>query len=87
VVGFETTNTRKLAIIDSLQLAFENKEIMLLDSDTQKSELYSFTSTRSASGLLRYSAPAGMHDDTVMALALAWYGCSAPKADSLFSFV
>ena len=24
--------------------------------------------------MLRYNAPAGMHDDCVMALALTWYG-------------
>ena len=29
---------------------------------------------RLPSGMLRYSAPEGMHDDTVMSLALAWHG-------------
>ena len=29
---------------------------------------------RLPSGMMRYSAPDGMHDDTVMALALAWQG-------------
>jgi len=29
---------------------------------------------RLPSGMVRYSAPAGLHDDTVMALALAWQG-------------
>jgi hypothetical protein len=32
------------------------------------------------SGLLRYGAPAGQHDDTVMALAMAWHGVVGPRA-------
>ncbi len=37
-------------------------------------ELESFEANRLPSGKWRYSAPDGMHDDTVIALALAWYG-------------
>jgi hypothetical protein len=29
---------------------------------------------RLPSGTYRYSAPPGLHDDTVIALALAWHG-------------
>jgi hypothetical protein len=29
---------------------------------------------RLPSGMVRYSAPDGMHDDTVMATALMWHG-------------
>ena len=29
---------------------------------------------RTATGLVRYGAPDGMHDDTVMATALGWQG-------------
>jgi hypothetical protein len=32
------------------------------------------------SGLLRYDAQAGQHDDTVMALAMAWHGVVGPRA-------
>jgi len=31
-------------------------------------------SKRNASGSFSYSAPDGMHDDTVMSLAIAWSG-------------
>jgi hypothetical protein len=36
------------------------------------SELQAFESTKLPGGGLRYAAPQGMHDDCVMALALAW---------------
>jgi len=36
-------------------------------------ELRAFTMERLPSGNFRYAAPSGMHDDCVMALALAWY--------------
>ena len=45
-------------------------------------ELESLTADRTASGV-RYAAPDGLHDDGVMALALAWYGYTQmgyPKA-------
>jgi hypothetical protein len=35
--------------------------------------LQAYEMERLPSGMLRYSAPHGMHDDTVMALAIAWY--------------
>jgi hypothetical protein len=30
---------------------------------------------------MRYSAPEGLHDDMVMALALAWHGATAGVVD------
>jgi len=39
----------------------------------QVSELQAYEGKRTAAGF-SYSAPSGMHDDTVMALAFAWYG-------------
>jgi len=46
------------------------------------SELEAFEATKTPSGLIRYAAPEGMHDDTVMALALAWHGAQRPKMQS-----
>jgi hypothetical protein len=37
-------------------------------------ELLSFEGKRNASGTFSYSAPAGMHDDCVMSLAIGWNG-------------
>lgn len=73
VMGFVTTNSTKAEIVQALELAFENKSIRLLDNEIQKSELSSYESERLPSGLIRYNAPEGMHDDTVMALAIAWH--------------
>lgn len=73
VSGFQTTNTSKGEIISALQLAFEQQTITVLDDTIQTGELMAFSSERLPSGLLKYSSPEGMHDDTVMALALAWW--------------
>lgn len=74
VEGFTTTNATKAAIIDALALAFEQGALAILPDPTLINELQSYEMDRSPSGLMRYGAPSGMHDDTVMALAMAWYG-------------
>ncbi len=71
---FVTTNATKAIIVDALALAFERREIAILNDPLLVAELQAFESTRLPSGLIRYAAPEGMHDDTVMALALAWSG-------------
>lgn len=73
VQGFQTTNSTKAEIINALQLAFEQEKITVLDNANQTAELMAYQSERLPSGLIRYGAPEGMHDDTVMALALAWW--------------
>ena len=76
VQPFTTTNASKQAIIDGLALAFERNELAILPDETMIGELQAYSMERLPSGLLRYSAPEGMHDDCVMSLALAWYGAS-----------
>jgi len=49
------------------------------------SELQAYTMERLPSGRFRYSAPAGMHDDTVIALALAWHGAQYSGLGIAFS--
>lgn len=88
VQGFTTTNASKSAIIDSLAAAFERKEISIVPDPVLVGELQAYEQERlPVSGLWRYSAPAGMHDDCVMSLAMAWYGVSQPKPNSLFAFI
>jgi hypothetical protein len=41
-------------------------------------ELLAFEAERLPSGLLRYGAPQGYHDDCVMSLALAWQAVAQP---------
>jgi phage terminase large subunit-like protein len=76
IVPFTTTSATKQGIIQNLQSAFENGLIRVLDEPVLIGELLSFESKRNASGSFAYSAPDGMHDDTVMSLAIAWHGLS-----------
>ena len=73
---FTTSNASKAAIIEGLALAIERQEIEILPDPVQTSELQAYELERLPSGLMRYNAPSGMHDDTVMALAMALYGAS-----------
>jgi len=76
VQPFQTTNSSKARIIESLALAFEQSTLSILADPVQLSELQAYEMDRLPSGLMRYNAPAGLHDDTVMALAMAWHGAS-----------
>ena len=69
---FNTTNTSKAQAIEALALAFERGDIRILNDPVLVSELVAYQAERLPSGLLRYGAPGGQHDDTVMALAIAW---------------
>jgi phage terminase large subunit-like protein len=78
VYPFVTTNASKAAVIDGLALALERGELRLLPDDVLLNELLAYQAERLPSGLLRYAAPEGSHDDCVIALALAYYGASRP---------
>lgn len=91
LVPFATTDKSKLLIIDNLILAFENKSLRILGETERgedgaevgkvvKEELMAFTSRTSTTGRTTYGAPPGQHDDTVIALALAYHAAqnSAP---------
>jgi phage terminase large subunit-like protein len=77
VQPFLTTPASKTRAIEDLALAFETESITVLPDPVQTDELLAFTSTRLPSGAFRYAAPPGGHDDTVMALAMAWSGASS----------
>lgn len=73
IVPFHTSAATKQPLIQALQSAFEHGTIKILPDPVQIGELQAYEGKRLAGGM-SYSAPAGMHDDTVMALALAWHG-------------
>lgn len=75
VTAFTTTAASKHEIITALELAFDKQEIKVLNEPNIIVELNAYERKERA-GLPSYSAPAGMHDDIVMALALAWYGAN-----------
>jgi len=74
VKPFLTTNASKSQAIEALSLAFERETLAILPDPVQLAELQAYEMERLPSGLMRYNAPSGMHDDTVMALALNWQG-------------
>jgi phage terminase large subunit-like protein len=76
ITPFTTTNATKQGIIQALQSALEHGNIRILNNPVLVGELLSFESNRSPSGSYAYSAPDGMHDDTVMSLAIAYYGAT-----------
>lgn len=76
ITGFTTTARSKEILIESLQLAFERYTeagvyIRIPRHERLVNELRAFEMERMASGW-RFSAPSGMHDDCVIALALAY---------------
>lgn len=77
VRGFVTTNATKAEVIDGLALAFERGDIRILNDPILIAELQAYEAERLPSGLLRYGAPEGLHDDCVIALALAWHAATA----------
>lgn len=79
VQPFETTALTKTPLIDALSLAIERKDVTLLHDPIQRAELQAYQLERLPSGKYRYGSPDGGHDDTVMALALAWHGVHTSK--------
>jgi len=69
VFGATTTASTKRAIIERLSWAIERGEIALPDDDYVLTELEQFSQQRRKDGTYEYSAPPGMHDDCVMAIA------------------
>ena len=76
VQAFTTTNASKATVIEALALAFERDDIRILPDPSLLRELQAYQLETSPSGLPRYGAPSGQHDDCVMALALAWAAVS-----------
>lgn len=74
VQSFNTTNASKSQAIDALSLAFEKQEIAIINDPVLIGELQAYEMERLPSGTFRYNAPDGMHDDTVISLALAYHG-------------
>ncbi len=72
-------NSSKNAVMDHLALGLEQGKLRLLDIPEQTNELLAFEYQLSPSRKVIMSAPEGMHDDTVTALALAYWGAANPQ--------
>jgi hypothetical protein len=82
--GVAMSNEIKRRIIERLSAAIEFRRLKLLDDQTpygkvQVSEISTFVQTTTSTGLRKYEATGGAHDDTVIALALAYEGVPAYK--------
>jgi len=60
--------------IDGLAIRLEHGGLRLLDNAQQTAELLAYQYELTASRNVRMNAPEGMHDDCVIALALAAWG-------------
>ena len=70
--GFETTGQTKPPLIQSLALTLEREEYKWIDNPVATGEMEAFESKKNDhTGRISYSGPKGMHDDTVIARALA----------------
>lgn len=77
VWDFTTTNATKAELVETLASSFERRAIQIVNNSILIGELESYESDRTPSGMTKYSAPDGMHDDMAMALMLAWYGSTS----------
>jgi hypothetical protein len=76
VEPYTFTNKTKAAVIDALAMMLEKREMVLPKPDLWPvgiEELEAFEYSVTESGTVRTGAPGGMHDDCVIALALAAY--------------
>ena len=80
VTGFTTTAQSKAEIVNSLALNLEQETIGILNDPVLLGELQAYTIEKLPSGNYRYCAPAGLHDDCVIALCLAnWARLAKPR--------
>jgi len=82
VWAWDATNASKAALVQSLGLAIERGDLTLLDDPVQTAELLGYEAQVLPSGMIRYGAPSGQHDDTVIALGLAYLGAQREQAPS-----
>lgn len=70
IEGFTTTNLTKAVIVENLTLDIENKALGVPKIAEMDAELRAYTQVKLPSGMIRYTGPEGVHDDTVIMLAL-----------------
>lgn len=74
IMPFETTNISKAELMSRLYEGLHTDGLKLLNYEVLRHEMAIFVSTQTLTGLWRLAAEGEGHDDTVMALALAWGG-------------
>ena len=85
VFGFKYSATSKQQLMEGLQSAIHQRKMGFPEGVITK-ELESFEYEYTRTGV-RFNAPAGMHDDCVNALALAWAQFQERKHDVKYVFI
>ena len=85
VFGFKYSATSKQQLMEGLQSAIHQRKVGFPEGVITK-ELESFEYEYTRTGV-RFNAPAGMHDDCVNALALAWAQFQERKHDVKYVFI
>jgi hypothetical protein len=85
VVLFKFTSQSKQQIMEGLAVGIQSRKITFPDGMI-KTELENFEYEYTRTGV-RYTAPEGMHDDCVCALALAWKGYGENGQSGQYSFM
>jgi hypothetical protein len=81
--GYQFTNTSKQQLIEHLAVLIEKKEVTFPNIKVLTNELMSYQYEITRAGNMRYNAPSGMHDDAVIALALAAWGAKHQRNPSI----
>jgi hypothetical protein len=72
IMPFITTNATKATAVDLLALACERAAVTFQADERGILELEAFEASRTPTGLVKYAAPDGLHDDIVMARLFAY---------------
>ncbi len=80
---YKFTQASKKALIDHAVICIEQRLVSMPRISVLISELQAYEYERLPAGALRMNAPSGMHDDAVIAFALACWGIQAMSATSL----
>lgn len=80
VEGFQFTSTSKEMVVSGLSVALEQRQLAIPAAcEVMIRELSNYEYQLKPTGHVAYSAPSGLHDDTVMALGLAVQAASKPQ--------
>lgn len=86
VTPFMTTAFSKGQVIGELALAFEQGTIAVLPDPVLLAELQAYQQEATITGRMRYGAPSGQHDDTVMSLAMVWSALCEPHGPTVVGY-
>ena len=85
IVEFTTSNTSKREIIENLVAEIGKGNITLYENDEQRREFSAYAMEITPTGKITYNAPYGLHDDIVMASAMAINTMRKTKTKSNYS--